>query len=159
MHFCPDADHPFFIQVPQGVVGHVGDLPGDLFRTQLGIPGLTLILGDMNGGINVITDQSLVEEDGVFVVVALPHHETDQDISAQGHLPLVGRGSVRDDVTGPDPVSGTDQGPLVDTGPLVGPVIFSQMIMNQAVVISSYPDAVTAYVLNQTVLIDHDADP
>ena len=41
---------------------------------------------------------SLIEQDGVLVVVALPGHKAHEDVLAQGDLALVGGGAVRNDI-------------------------------------------------------------
>ena len=91
------ADDAVLVQVLQGVLAHVGDVPGDLLGAQLGIPGVDLVLLDVDGGVQVLPDQTLVEEDGVLVVVAFPGHEADQDVAAQGDLALIGGGAVGQD--------------------------------------------------------------
>ncbi len=92
-----DADDAVLVQVLQGVLAHVGDVPGDLLGAQLGVAGVDLILLDVDGGIQVLPDQALVEQHGVLVVVAFPGHEADQDVLAQGDLALIGGGAVRQD--------------------------------------------------------------
>ncbi len=66
------------------VFAHVGDVPGDLLGPQLGIPGLALVLLDVDGGEDVFLHQLLADEDGVLEVVAFPGHERHQDVLAPG---------------------------------------------------------------------------
>ena len=63
-------DDAVLVQVLQGVLAHVGDVPGDGLGAQLGVPGLGLVLLDVDGGEHVVPDHPLVEEDGVLVVIA-----------------------------------------------------------------------------------------
>ena len=114
------SDNAPLIQVFQGVVAHVGDVTGNLFRPQLGVPGLGLILLNVNGGKDIVLDHSLIEQDGVLVVVALPGHKAHEDVLAQGDLPLVGGGAVRNDIPLFHPVPEGHNGPLVDAGAVVG---------------------------------------
>ena len=76
---------------------HVGDIPGDLLGPQLGVAGVDLILLDVDGGIHILTDHALVEENGVLVVVTFPGHEANQDVPAQGDLALIGGRTVGQD--------------------------------------------------------------
>src|SRR5690606_29691685 len=67
-------------------IPNVGDVPGDLLGPQLGIPGLALVLLDVDGGEDVFLHQLLADEDGVLKVVALPGHVRHQDVLPQGQL-------------------------------------------------------------------------
>ena len=81
---APTRMMPPLVQILQGVLAHVGDVAGDLLGAQLGVPGLGLILLDVDGGEHVVLDQPLVEEDGVLVVVAFPGHKADEDVAGPG---------------------------------------------------------------------------
>ncbi len=92
-----------------------------------------------SSGIQILPDQPLVEQHGVLVVVALPGHEADQDVLAQGDLALLGGGAVRQDggiVAAVDPLAHVDDGPLVDAGGVVGAEELGELIiLNLAAVI------------------------
>ena len=55
-----------------------------------------------------------------LVVVALPLHEADEDVLAEGKLAVVGGGTVCDDLALLDTVARVDDGTLVEAGALVG---------------------------------------
>src|ERR1700691_1604915 len=44
----PDPDDAALVEVGQHLVGDVRDVPGDLLRAQLGVPGVDLALFDVN---------------------------------------------------------------------------------------------------------------
>ena len=48
LHLGADTDDALLIQVSQCLLAHIGDVTGDLLRTQLGIAGLRLMLDDMD---------------------------------------------------------------------------------------------------------------
>ena len=81
-----DADDAVFVQILQGILAHVGDVPGDLLGSQLGVTGFGLMLLDVNGGEDVLPHQTFVQQNGVLVVVAFPGDEADEHVLAQGHL-------------------------------------------------------------------------
>src|SRR5699024_397577 len=87
-----DADDAALVQILQGILAHVGDVAGDLLGSQLGLAGLGLVLLDVDGGVNVLTNDLLVNQNGVLVVVALPGHEADQGILTQADLAVLGGG-------------------------------------------------------------------
>src|SRR5699024_10774868 len=67
-----DADDAALVEVGEDVVGDVRDVPGDLLRAELRVPGVDLVLLDVDRGEDVVLDETLAEDDRVLVVVALP---------------------------------------------------------------------------------------
>src|SRR5581483_4141221 len=61
-----DPDDAALVQVRQHLVGDVRDVPGDLLRAQLGVPGVDLVLFDVNARQHVVLDQALGQDDGVL---------------------------------------------------------------------------------------------
>ena len=49
----------------------------------------------MNAGEHIVLHESLGKDDGVFVVVAFPRHEGNQQVLAEGEFTLIGGRSVR----------------------------------------------------------------
>ena len=66
------ADDAALVQILQGILAHVGDIPGDLLGSQLILAGLDFVLLNVDGGVHVLTHDLLVDQNGVLVVVALP---------------------------------------------------------------------------------------
>ena len=97
-HFGADANDAVAVQVLQDVLADVRNVARDLFRPELGIPGLGLVFLDVDGGEHVVLHHSLRKQDGVFVVVAVPRHERDEDVLAQRQLALVGARPVRNHI-------------------------------------------------------------
>ena len=58
-HFRTDTDDTALIQIFQSVVAYARNVSGDLFRSQLGISGLCLVLLHMDGSIYIVLDKSL----------------------------------------------------------------------------------------------------
>ncbi len=88
--FGADSYDTFLIQILQSIFTHIRNVSGDLFRSQLGVSGFGLILLDVDGREHVFHDESLIEDDGVLVVVSFPRHEADEKVLAQGYF-AVGR--------------------------------------------------------------------
>ena len=82
-HLGADADDAVLVEIGQHVLADVGDLAGDLFRSELGVASLDLVLLDVDRGEEVFLDDALGEDDRVLVVVALPRHERDEEVLAQ----------------------------------------------------------------------------
>ena len=98
-----DADDPALVEVGQHLLADVGDVAGDLLGTQLRVPGVHLVLLDVDRGEHVLLHQTLGQDDRVLVVVALPRHERDQQVASERHLAVVGARTVGDDLTWPRP--------------------------------------------------------
>src|SRR3954447_20449353 len=123
-----DADDAALVEVGEDLLGDVRDVPGDLLGAELRVAGVDLVLLDVDRGEDVVLDQTLAQDDGVLVVVALPRHEGHEEVGAQRHLGVVGARTVGDRRTDLDPGALTDQRTLVDAGALVGPLELRQLV-------------------------------
>ena len=126
------ADDAALVQVLQGVLAHVGDIPGDLLGAQLGVPGVDLVLFNMDGGIQVLLHQTLIQQNGILVVITLPGHKAHQNVLTQGDFTLLGGGTVGQDrgvVAAVDPLAYGDDGLLVDAGAVVGTEELNELIL------------------------------
>ena len=151
-------DDTALVQVLQRIVAHAGDVPGDLLGSQLGVAGVALILFHVDGGENVLHDQALVEQDGVFVVVAFPVHVAHQDVLAQGDLAVGGTGAVSHDVALLDALTGRDDGPLVDAGALVGAGKLDKLVVLYFTGVIAHGDVVGVDPGDNAVILGQDTD-
>ena len=117
----------------------VGDVAGELLAAQLGLADLDLELLDVDRGVDVVLHQLLADDDRVLEVVAVPGHERDQDVAAQGQLALVGRGAVGQDVALLDLLADLDDRLLVQAGPLVQADVLAELV--DVVVVDDDPRA------------------
>ena len=124
----PDADDAPLVEVLQDLLGQVGDVPGDLLGAELGVAGVDLVLLDVDRGEHVVAHEALGEDDGVLVVVALPRHESDEEVLAEGQLAGLGRRPVGEDVALGDGGALLGEDPLVEAGVLVGPAELGQPV-------------------------------
>ncbi len=97
---------------------------------ELGVARIALVLFDVDGGEHVLHHQTLVEQDGVLVVIALPVHVADQDVLAQRDLALCGGRAVGDDVAVRHAVADLDDRALVDAGALVGTGKLDELVID-----------------------------
>ncbi len=119
-HVGSDADYASVVQILECILTYVGDVSGDLFRSELGVAALKFVLLYVDAGEGIFLDQFFIDEDSVLVVVALPCGESDEHVLAQGDLSVGCGGSVSNDITRFHSVAFVDDGSLVDTGGLVG---------------------------------------
>ena len=119
-HIRAGADDAPLVQIPQAGFPHIGNIPGDFLRPQLGLSGLHFVLLNVNRGKAVVPHQPLADDDGVLVVVAFPGHKGHQHILPQSQFAPIGRGAVRQGITLPYPVARLHDGPLVKAGALIG---------------------------------------
>ena len=148
-----DADDAALVQVLQCILRDVGDVAGDLFGSQLGVAGLGLIFLNVDRGVNVLTDDLLVQQDGVLVVVALPGHEADEGVLAQRDLAVAHCGAVGQHLTGLDILAHLDDGALVDAGACVGAGELDQRIVVHGALSVAHLDMVSVHLLNDTVVL------
>src|SRR5712691_3118980 len=119
LHLGADVDDAALVEVAQRIVRDVGDVSRDLFRTELGLARLGLVLLDVDRGVHVLLDDALGQKDGVLEVVALPGHESHEHVAAQRHLAVVDGRPVRKDVAAVDVLAGLDLGAVVEARTLV----------------------------------------
>src|SRR3989449_373511 len=62
-----DVDDPVLVEIGQGLLADVRDIAGDLFRPQLGVAGLALVLLDVYRGELVVLDDAVRQDDRVLV--------------------------------------------------------------------------------------------
>ena len=155
-HVGADPDDAALVEVGEDLLGHVRDVPGDLLGAQLGVPGVDLVLLDVDRGEDVVLDQPLGQDDRVLVVVPLPGHERDQQVLAERHLAVVGARPVGDDLTDLDPVALVDDDLLVDAGALVGPAELVQPVGLPGAVVGHDRAVVGGEVLDHAGLLRDD---
>ena len=85
-----DVDDPVLVEVLERLLADVRDVARDLLGTQLGVARLDLVLLDVDAGEQVVAHEAIADHDRVLVVAALPAHERNQDVAAEGQLAVVG---------------------------------------------------------------------
>ena len=96
----------------------------------------------MNGGVDVLHDQTLVDENGVLVVVAFPGHEADQQVLAKRDLALRGGRTVSNDVALAQAVADGDDRALVDARALVGAGKLDELVVLDLAAVVAHLDVV-----------------
>ena len=123
-----DPDDPALVEVLQDLLGHVGDVAGDLLGPELGVAGVDLVLLDVDRGQDVVLDQPLGDDDRVLVVVALPRHVRDDQVATERELARLRGRSVGDHLVADDLVALVDQRLLVERRALVGPAELLELV-------------------------------
>src|SRR5271154_387509 len=128
LHRSADADYAAFVEVPQEALIDVGDVPGDFFRTELGIPRFDFVFLDVNRSVVILFDQLFADENRVFEVVSAPWQEGPQHVAAKRELASIRAGSVRQHLPLLHAVARANQRLLADTCVLVGPLELREQV-------------------------------
>ena len=131
---CTDADDTIGIQLAGGVLADIGDIIGQLLHTALGVAHLEIVLVDVDGGEEVLTDETLVDDDRILVVVPLPRHVSGEDITSQGELTTLCGEALRKDLPRGDAVTLHDDRALVYCGTLIGTTPLGEVVLSHLVV-------------------------
>ena len=123
-----DGHDARFVEVAQGFLADVGDVARDFFRPELRIAGGDFELFQVDRGEDVVAHDALGDQDGVFEVVAVPGHEGDQGVAAQGQFAQVRRRTVGDHVAALHLIAHAHDRALVDAGRLVRTLELRQTI-------------------------------
>ena len=79
-----------------------------------------LFAANMDGSQDILLDHTLVEHDGVLIVITLPGHEGDLKVASEGEFSFFGRISFGQDISLLDSLSYFADGTQVDGCSLVG---------------------------------------
>ena len=101
----------------------VQDLAGDLLRTELGVAGVDLVTGDVDGRQQVLGHRALGHDDTVLVVKAFPRHVGHGEVLAQCELAVIGRRTVGQRLALLNGVTDAHERTVVDAGGLVGALV------------------------------------
>src|SRR5205823_310827 len=127
-NFRTNIDDAALIQVAQTLFTHVRNVTRDLFRTELGIASLNLVLLNMDRGKVVFLHDTLTDQDSIFVVATFPAHEGHQNVLPKGQFAVLRRGAIGNHLTGIHIVALTHNRSLIDTGTGVRAHKFTQAI-------------------------------
>ena len=149
VHFGTDVNDAGIVEPAQLILRKIGDVAGDLFRSQLRVARDDVQLFDMNRGIAVIRDHALGDQDRIFEVVAVPRHERDQHVLAERQFTQIGRCAVGDNVALGNRLAFFDDRRLVDVGVLVRARVLRQVVdvdadftLHVFLVIDAHDDAI-----------------
>src|SRR6478672_10671963 len=136
----PDVDDPFLVEVLEGLLADVRDVAGDLLGPELRVARLDLVLLDVDAREQVVADEAVADDDRVLVVAALPAHERDEHVAAEGELALLGRRTVGDRLAVPDPGADVDDRALVDARALVAADELLELVLVELAGVGLDPD-------------------
>ena len=105
----------------------------------------------MDRGVDIVTYQTLADEDCILVVVAFPCHESDQRVLAECDLALGGACAVCDDLTFFDFLALADDRSLVVAVGLVAPDKLRNFVGTVDAVLAADANLACRYMLNHAV--------
>ncbi|CAB5031615.1 unannotated protein [freshwater metagenome] len=123
-----DTDDSALVKIGQDFLGEVRNIPSDLFWAELCVSCVDLMLLDVNRGEDIITNNSLVQDDGIFEVVALPWHKGHEQVLTKGEFAVVGRGTFSENIASFELLTFVYTGTLIDAGVLVGTLKLVQFV-------------------------------
>ena len=115
-----DADDAALVKVFGGVLADVGDVGCEFLHTALGLAHFERVFIDMNRSQDVVAHDTLVEHDGVLIVVTFPRHERNFEIAAEGEFTLLGCITFGENIAFLDTLTGLADRTEVDCHALVG---------------------------------------
>ena len=82
----------------------------------------------MDGSENVVLNNPFADQNGVFVIVAVPRDKPDQNIASESQFAVVGRRPVGQNRPRAHLLADRNHRPLIETGVLVGSCVFLKRI-------------------------------
>ena len=81
---------PSWSRLLERFLADVRNVAGDFLGAELGVAGGDLELGDVDRGVDVLLHDALGDDDGILEVVAVPRHEGDEHVAAEGEFAVLG---------------------------------------------------------------------
>ena len=128
LNFGADVNDSRFIQARQLRFTQRGDVAADFFRPQFGVTSHHREFFDVYRGKTVFGNHTFRNKDRVFVVIAVPRHESDEHVLTQREFAQVSRCTIGNDVALGQLIADTDDRTLVDIGVLVGTGVLDEVI-------------------------------
>ena len=120
LNFSTDINDARFVEAAERFFTDVRNVARDVFWPKLGVASHDFKFLDVDRGEDVILHDAFADQDGVFVVVAIPRHERDEAVTAKGQFTQFRRRTIGDDVASSHRIPNLHQRTLVDAGVLVG---------------------------------------
>jgi hypothetical protein len=98
LHLGADADDAVRSEVLEGFFTDIGNVAGDFFGSELGVAGADFEFVDVDRGVDVLLHDALGDHDGILEVVAVPRHEGDEHVPAEGEFAVLGVRAVGEDL-------------------------------------------------------------
>ncbi len=124
-----DAHDAALVEVAQRLLGDVRDVARELLAPELGLADLDLELVDVDRRVDVVLDEVRAEQDRVFVVVAVPRHERDRHVLAEGEHAVLRCRAVGDHFARLDLLAELDDRRLVLARALVQRFVLPQLVL------------------------------
>ena len=111
----------------------IRNIAGDFLWPEFCIAGADLKLVDVNGGVDVLLDDSLGNKDRVLEVVTIPRHEGHKNVATECELAFFGVRTVGNDIAFLDGLTFFDDRLLVNACARVGAHEFTKFVNIDAV--------------------------
>ena len=89
LYFGADADDAVGAEILERFVAEVRNVAGDFLGAELGVARGDFEFINVNAREDVFLHDFLADEDGVLEVVAVPRHESDEHVAAEGQLAVL----------------------------------------------------------------------
>ena len=94
-----NTHNPVFCQILCGIFAHVGDVARKLFKTSFGLTHFELLLFYVYRGEEVFAHDTLVKHDSILVVVSLPGHVSNKDITPKSQFSILSCIALGEDIS------------------------------------------------------------
>ncbi len=86
---CADTDNTTLVKVLCSVFADIGDVGRKFLHTALCLTHLKTVFVNMHRSQDILLDHTLIEHDGILVVISLPRHECHLKVTSQGKFPFL----------------------------------------------------------------------
>ena len=158
VNLCSDTDNTVFVKVRKQVFSDARNVARDFFGTEFRFFRVYLIFFYMNGSVFILFYKVFVQKNRVLVVVTFPCHEADKHIFAERKFAVVGRRTVRKNLSRFNSLTLLDDDVLVDAGRLVRTEEFGCKVSVEDALIVSYENFTRICLFNNTAVFGKDTN-
>ena len=108
------------VEVAECFLTNIRDIPGNFLRAEFRIAGCDVEFRDVDGGVNIVFNYALGDDDGILEVVAVPRHESYENVTTDSEFAVFRVRTVCKDSAFLDLLADLDDGLLIDAGACVG---------------------------------------
>ena len=128
LYFSTDINDTRFVEVAQGFLTDVWNIACDFLWPKLRVTCGDFEFLNVDRGEDVVTYNTLRDQNGVFVVVPVPRHKRDDHVFTQCQITDVCRWTISNNFALQNCIAHFNQRTLVDAGVLVGTLEFTHAV-------------------------------
>ena len=138
LYFGTHANNTAVIEVSQSIFTYVWKITSNFFCAELGFTSINLVLFNVNGRQCIVLNQTLRNNNCIFVVVTVPRHEGYEQVLTQSQFTLISCRTISQNRSNFNAVSFVNQRNLVVACGLIGALELNELVRRLSAIVVEY---------------------